>query len=187
MTEADTFEELVRRMARSMWDDPAAGRAEGDPVRVGGGRAEIDVLVTRSETIVIDATISSQAQVVRDKIQSLKSHRRSIFEKTGKPVRAFIVTKQEPTQHQIGALKDAKIDWILLYSYSQFRSLLVDASGTLKACQLGISLGTTLFHPRFGTPETVASMISPRWRGEWRLKILGKKSLSLAYLAWARA
>jgi len=126
------YEERVRRMARSLWRDFSIGRDVLPPLREGGGPTELDVRIeTRTEVIFVDATMAKSADVVRQKIATLKKHFLSMRGRFGKPMRGYIVTAHEPTQHQIEAIKAAKTANIQLLSYNQLQQLVVDAAGYL--------------------------------------------------------
>lgn len=122
------FEDEVRRLARHLWPEAQYGGAAMVDSRERDGIFETEECVH-----LIEATTSTRKAKVQHDAQKLADLARTLQKKpSAKPVKCWLVTRQEPTGEQRSAAGTVS-GQIHVLSIAQFESRLVDASSYLTA------------------------------------------------------
>lgn len=121
------FENDVRRIARELWPE-----AQYQGAAIQEGRERDGVFETEECIHLIEATVSKTKAKAEEDSKKLANLSKKLQPKHhDKAIRAWFITKHEPTADQREAVKRAG-PTILCLSFSQFQSRLVDAATYLK-------------------------------------------------------
>lgn len=126
--ETAEFEQRVREIARILWPSAEWG---GASVRL--GRERDGVFVTEDVVHIVEATTSRRRDTVeenaRKTISLIKELRK---DHPNKAMRGWIVTRDEPTADQRDTIERQRKFGVVICSYAQFSSRIVDASTYLE-------------------------------------------------------
>jgi hypothetical protein len=122
------FENEVRRVARELWP-----RAEFQGAALVEGRERDGIFETEECFHLLEATTSRGKDKAEEDAKKLASLAPKIQkENPSKAVKCWLVTRDEPTEHQREAIKKYK-GLINILSFSQFHARLVDVRGYFQA------------------------------------------------------
>ncbi|WP_151089169.1 NACHT domain-containing protein [Hymenobacter baengnokdamensis] len=126
--EGKLFEQEVWSIARELW--PSA--EGGGPITVDGSEKD-GIYITEEMVHIIECTISKGQKKAQNDIESL----RQLVDKykrqyPDKGVKAYFITKHEPTGEQRSVIPSAYTSQILAMSFSRFHSKIIDVSNYFK-------------------------------------------------------
>jgi len=125
--DADGFEREVRRIADALYPD------EGSGARIVDGRERDGIFVTEDTVVLIEATTSAEKSKAETDGRKLKALSDQMARKYPyKAVKAFFVTKTDPTAHQVEAIRKIGSP-VIAVSYAKFRSRLIDGRAYMDA------------------------------------------------------
>ena len=125
--DASSFEDEVRRVAGLLYPDVYGGAAILD------GRERDGVFVTDDTVVALEATVSREKVKAESDGRKLKALSDKLArEHPYKAIKAFFVTKTDPTAHQLEAIRKIGPP-VVAISYATFRARLIDSKAYLTA------------------------------------------------------
>ena len=121
MTDDDIFEAEVRHVAGLLYPS-----TEGS--RLVEGIEHDGIFITEDLIVIVEATTSTTKQKAHDDVRDIdKSAQKLLLRYSDKVVKGFVVTRQDPTAHQLEEAGIARNCKVQILSFDRFRHKLVDA------------------------------------------------------------
>lgn len=144
--EALQFEQEVRRVIRLLYPEAAGGSD------ISEGRERDGVFISEENVVIVEATVSHDKSKAESDARKIANHAKQLAARYPyKAVKGFFVTKDEPTAHQVDAVRRVGQP-VVAMGFEQLRARLVDSREYI----------TLRFKHKFGSardPETGADIL----------------------------